>query len=459
MARKSPGISLGQIQELAHDIVEATDSPALRVRLLRDVLGVPFDDPRVRDATAALGESRWVKMLAADQHDDGGWGAFHTATYPIRQRIQTSEVAVDRAIALGLPNSHPILARAADYTRGVLDGRIAFRHDNPAHPANRISGSTIPGSKLGAIAPDDPRLVPIRKLWAKVFARAFRGGTHDAEAEKLAHYKLVGLPHGCPTWLMFGPYHDGHHLGKYRTTLIASRPAEPGARPNELNPDMERILLRTVCEVAYGFSYFHVPLTKPPKPHPSKANAWLGSWELLTGFRFWREFAAEAMAWLVSRRGKDGFWDFGPRPSQALFVPCLVPLSESWRPKMARKHDWTARVLLLLNAYLGRERVPLTHAFDEARARRWANATGRLVRKVLLRVDCSLCVSWPKTHWARVAEPGGTCVVLVDGAKRRVRVATERCNCRGTGWHEHRFLALPRSAGVKANQRVEIRLP
>lgn len=127
--------------------------------------------------------------------------------------------------------------------------------------------------------------------------------------------------------------------------------------------------------------------------------------------------------------------------------------------KTACKHDWTARVLLLLNVYLGRERVPLTHAFDEARAERWASVGDRLVRKVLRREDCGLCVSWPKAHWARVSEPGRSCTVLVDGKKRRVRVATERCNCRGRGWHEHRFLALPRSAGVKDSQRVEIRLP
>jgi hypothetical protein len=81
-----------------------------------------------------------------------------------------------------------------------------------------------------------------------------------------------------------------------------------------------------------------------------------------------------------------------------------------------------------------------------------------LTRKVLRRDDVGLCISWPKTHWARVAEPGGSCTVLVDGVERRVRVVTERCNCRGKGWHEHRFLALPRSANVKHGQRVEIRL-
>jgi hypothetical protein len=89
---------------------------------------------------------------------------------------------------------------------------------------------------------------------------------------------------------------------------------------------------------------------------------------------------------------------------------------------------------------------------------RRAGVGQRLVRKVLNRHDCGLGVSWPKTHWARVAEPGGSCTVRVDGAPRRVRVATERCNCRGRGWHEHRFLALPRSARVEPGRRVEIQL-
>ena len=69
-----------------------------------------------------------------------------------------------------------------------------------------------------------------------------------------------------------------------------------------------------------------------------------------------------------------------------------------------------------------------------------------------------LCISWPKTHWDRVAEPGAACTVLIDGTRRRVRVASERCNCRGKGWHEHRFLALPRSANVTQGQRIAINL-
>ena len=77
-------------------------------------------------------------------------------------------------------------------------------------------------------------------------------------------------------------------------------------------------------------------------------------------------------------------------------------------------------------------------------------------RKVLHRDDFGLCVCWPKTEWARVAEPGKTCTVKLDDETRRVTVQTEACDCQGTGWHEHRFLSLPKSVGFVAGQRVVV---
>ena len=80
----------------------------------------------------------------------------------------------------------------------------------------------------------------------------------------------------------------------------------------------------------------------------------------------------------------------------------------------------------------------------------------KIRRKVLWRDDFGLCVSWPKTEWGNVPEPGGSLNAKVDGKVRRLRVQTEPCNCRGHKPHEHRFLSLPDSAGLKPDQRTEI---
>jgi len=84
-----------------------------------------------------------------------------------------------------------------------------------------------------------------------------------------------------------------------------------------------------------------------------------------------------------------------------------------------------------------------------------AKVADGIARKVLERDDFGLCVLLPKTEWSRLPK-SGTARVEIDGTPRRVTVQIEKCNCRGTGWHEHRFLSLPRTAGARANQRVTI---
>jgi alkylated DNA nucleotide flippase Atl1 len=80
-----------------------------------------------------------------------------------------------------------------------------------------------------------------------------------------------------------------------------------------------------------------------------------------------------------------------------------------------------------------------------------------LYRRVLRREDFGLCVLVPKQEWPKL--PDAVQVrAEVNGRARRAIVRTERCNCAGKGWHEHRFLSLPRSAGVVEADRVTIRI-
>jgi alkylated DNA nucleotide flippase Atl1 len=91
-------------------------------------------------------------------------------------------------------------------------------------------------------------------------------------------------------------------------------------------------------------------------------------------------------------------------------------------------------------------------------ARPKAPPTGGMERKVLAHADFGLCVLLPKTEWGKVPE-SGPATVDINGAPRRVVVQVERCNCQGDGWHQHRFLSLPRAAGVREHDRVTVRFP
>ena len=81
-----------------------------------------------------------------------------------------------------------------------------------------------------------------------------------------------------------------------------------------------------------------------------------------------------------------------------------------------------------------------------------------LKRKVLERDDFGLCVLLPKTDWDRFAQPGRSSLVAINGRRRRVGIASKACNCRGDTPHEHRFLTLPASAGLKPGERVTIEI-
>jgi hypothetical protein len=81
-----------------------------------------------------------------------------------------------------------------------------------------------------------------------------------------------------------------------------------------------------------------------------------------------------------------------------------------------------------------------------------------LKRKVLRRDDFGICVLLPKTLWQMVPEPGRACTARVDGRRRRLRVETEHCTCRGNEPHEHRLLALPSAARLRPGDRAVIEL-
>ncbi len=70
-------------------------------------------------------------------------------------------------------------------------------------------------------------------------------------------------------------------------------------------------------------------------------------------------------------------------------------------------------------------------------------------RKVLCREDFGLCVCLPKTHWQKVAAPGEETTVRIGDEELCVTVHSEPCNCRGTGWHEHRFLGFAEGVRLK----------
>ena len=81
--------------------------------------------------------------------------------------------------------------------------------------------------------------------------------------------------------------------------------------------------------------------------------------------------------------------------------------------------------------------------------------SNEIVRKILPHGTFGPCVLLPKTEWSRLPSRGPA-RILLKGVPTEATICVEECNCRGTGHHEHRFLAL--AGGVAAGETVRIGL-
>jgi hypothetical protein len=317
------------IRAIAGRILAGDPDPVVRFRLLRDVLSSPPDSPELVQARRDLARSRWVHELEREQRENGSWGRFHSRDSQARHKILTTEMGVERALALGLDASHPILSKATRYLVGLLEGPVAGFPDPPEKNDRwPTSVRLFTAAALALVRPDHPALDGVWHLWLSVAQRTFASGRYDPEAEMLAHRELTGAT-VRGSYLVLS--------GKYQLALLSAR---PGALPR----DLEKALLDWVWHKRDGIGYWCVRLFSPDDYLDTwNLDHWFASLGLLSRFPGWREQARDAIQWLWERRTPAGLWDFGPKTSNRL--------SETWRKGLARQFDWTTRVLVLLQNY------------------------------------------------------------------------------------------------------------
>jgi hypothetical protein len=320
------------IEDTATRILDRNPDVVVRYRLLRDVLKLSPESPELQKARDELGQSQCIQQLANEQRADGGWGAFHSRSTRLKQKIASTEVGVERALALGLDASHPILHKASTYILNTMQGGIAF----PDHPETNDRWTTgvrlFLASTLSLIYPEHPVLDYDRELWHEIARRTFQSGEYNQEDEVKAHKDLTGAT-VRNSYLVLS--------SRYQLNVLSSI---PGIIPREL----ETALLRWLWRKPSGIGYLGVPLNREPPQDVGELDRWLASLEMLARlFPTWRHFAEPSIDRIWQQRNEQGYWDFGPRPSSIAFLP----LSASWRERQNRRYDWTTRILILLRKY------------------------------------------------------------------------------------------------------------
>lgn len=243
-------------------------------------------------------------------------------------------MGIERALALGLDLSHPILHDAAEHVRDIMLGKRPFP-DRPEVNDRWPTGVRLYlASTLSLIHPRDPMLDTDRQLWLKIARRTFQSGEYRQEDEIQAHATLTGAT-VKDSYLVLN--------GKYQLNIL-------GSIHGSLSIDLEHQLLAWLWGLPGGIGYLTMQLNQPPPLEKSgHVDRWLASLELLSRlFPPWGEFASTSIDWLWDQRNDMGYWDFGSRPAWTAYFP----LSDNWRRKRDRRFDWTTRILILLRKYV-----------------------------------------------------------------------------------------------------------
>jgi hypothetical protein len=346
MMRERDMIELDMIEGIAKTILDADPDPVVRLRLLRDVLKQPLDNVEVKQAQRNLPKSRWVQELEREQWRDGSWGRFHTMDTKVKQRIATTEYGVNRAIALGLDTSHPVLQKNVKYITYILDGTLGWpdwREVSWGQSWWDTGVQLIAAATLAQIQPTLKILDAVWDLWYRIVNRVFPSGQYNRECEIEAHLELRGINNISQYAKKSITKRGGlNSFNKYHVALL-------GSRAGRLPYQFEKAYFSKIWN--QGIGYLGVPPTMSPvhllKKTPFYFEAWLSSIESLTPFRSWRTHANKPVDWLWEQRSEEGGWDFGSKSSRSTYFP----LSESWRKRRNREFDWTTRILVLLRKY------------------------------------------------------------------------------------------------------------
>jgi hypothetical protein len=322
----------GTIEDTANRILEQTPGVAVHFRLLRDVLKRSPGNPELQKAKDDLKLSRCIQELAAEQWADGGWGAFHSRSTSLKQKIASTEAGVERALALGLDASHPILNRASAYILKIMQGEIPFPDYAEKNNRWQTGVRLFLASTLSLIQPGHPVLNDDRVLWREIARRTYKSGAYSAEDEIKAHVELTGAA-VKDSYLVLN--------NRYQLNIL-------GSIPGTISTQLEESFLHWLWEKPGGIGYLGISLNHAPAQKAGSIDRWLASLEMLARlFPSWVHFAPASIDWLWNQRDPQGYWDFGTRPAS---TTCL-PLSDSWRERRDRRFDWTTRILVLLRQY------------------------------------------------------------------------------------------------------------
>ncbi len=344
--------ALLEIQKTADLVLNESQEPAIRIRLLRDIF--EFSDQELRVERDLLDKTDKVELLTNKQDDSGDF-----------RRLGKRIIAPDRffsacyiALNIGLANEHPILVKAREFAEwclstGILNAAKQLeKADNGEEPRQNLAVfERNLAAVLGMIDKNSPLVGNVFDKWKTIISAAFSSGDYNPDSMNEAYRAVYGEEY--TPWKSKPEREIGDREIAYSASLLS------------INAET----LKAEIDMAYTKWFVHshrawavhdqdnimaginglLLASFPMRYKASVASGVLFDLDILYGFRSWHIYMKEIAGFLWKSRRDDGLWSFGASASSPWYIT-RIRLSDNWRGKRAA-HDWTARILLLLSKY------------------------------------------------------------------------------------------------------------
>jgi len=265
--------------------------------------------------------SKWVELLKANQHDDGGYGRFHSQNSKIKQKFPTTERAIDSIKMLDIPRGNPLVDKLCDYMEKILGGEIEWPDGFERNKWYRPAQPLFVASKLSNFASTSKEFIDIFNCWHTILKEAFADGEYNGERTNKVSRELLGC------------HIDGSYIGLDSIYLIELF----GNMQAEIDDELKRNYLKWLHHNGKSICYTSVVLNQGLNNRFSELYK---VYFLLSKFSCFKSEFEEELSLLKDRRKPDGFWNFGRE-----FL--CQKLSDDWRSQDRMNIDHTMMALLL----------------------------------------------------------------------------------------------------------------
>jgi hypothetical protein len=323
-------IEMADISRLGDNLLSMNPDPVPHYRVLKDIHNVSPDDSGYTAAKLAAGRSKWVELLREEQHPDGSWGRFHTEATKRKQRIHTTQFAINRGIELGIIRRDSPMIAAIHYMEDVLADR---RHWSDGYEKNVWFAPGVKiftAAALSTIDADNPHVVGVWENMSEIYRRTLESGVYSRTEERSASLEILGVDISA-SYISVSSAPNLELIGSYSQSF-----------PTE----MQQTLFRAIWDEQVKQFYLRPRPSLLPNSITSRDFIWwFHTIKVMTRISTPPSIAARLVDWFWDNRGPDGLWD-GPRqPGRN----AEFPLSESWRRLGSRSVDYSTQIGSLIS--------------------------------------------------------------------------------------------------------------